>query len=132
MFQINGSTVSWQTKKQPADALSTVEAEYMALSSAVKECIWLRLLLKELGFPQNTASIIREDNQGCIALASNPKFHERSKHIDVRHHFIRENIANATVKLQYLESEKMPADGLTKALSSAKHEQFIKVIGLQM
>ena len=131
MFQVNGSTVSWQTKKQHTVALSTVEAEYMALSSAVKECIWLRLLLRELGFPQDDESVIWEDNQGCIALANNPKLHERSKHIDVRHHFIRQNIADSIVKIQYMESERMPADGLTKAVSSTKHQQFIKAFGLQ-
>ena len=104
----------------------------MALSSTVKECIWLQILLKELEFPQDDASVIWEDNYGCIALTNNPKFHERSKHIDLHHHLARQNIADSIVKMQYMESVRMLADGPTKAMSSTKHDQFIKAFGLQM
>jgi len=67
-----------------------VEAEYVASATATKEAIWLRTLLEELNFTQTTATIIKADNQGCIALAHNPVSHLQAKHIDIRHHFIRE------------------------------------------
>lgn len=77
IFDVAGSKIAWSSKKQPTVALSTVESEYMAMSNATKEAIWLRTL-----------------NQGCIALAHNPVNHSRAKHINIRHHFIRERIAN--------------------------------------
>jgi len=76
------------TKKQPTVATSSVEPEYIASVNATKEAIWLRTLLKELDFPQVTATIIHADNQECIALANNPVSHFHVKHIDICHHFI--------------------------------------------
>ena len=76
------------TKKQPTVATSSVEPEYIASVNATKEAIWLRTLLKELDFPQVTATIIHADNQECIALANNPVSHSHVKHIDICHHFI--------------------------------------------
>ena len=73
-------------------ATSSVEAEYVASANATKEAIWLYTLLTELDFPSTTATMIYADNQGCIALANNPVSHSRAKHIDIRHHFIRECI----------------------------------------
>jgi len=73
-------------------ATSSVEAEYVASANATKEAIWLHTLLTELDFPSTTATMIYADNQGCIALANNPVSHSRAKHIDIRHHFIRECI----------------------------------------
>ena len=130
LFQVNGSTISWQSKKQPTVALSTVEAEYMAISAATKEALWLRLLLTEVGFSQKEATKLMEDNQGCIALSSNPRFHERTKHIDIRHHLVRQNISEKFIKLIYTESAKMLADGLTKNLSAQQQCIFQEETGL--
>ena len=88
VFQISGAAVTWRSKKQGCVALSTVEAEYNALSSAVQESVWLRRLTSELGSPLKQAITIYEDNQSAIAMTKNPQFHGRAKHIDIKYHFI--------------------------------------------
>lgn len=80
--------MSWRSKKQTTVALSTAEAEYVALSSAAQEAVWLRRLSTELGSPPKSPTVIFEDNQSAIAMARNPQFHGRAKHIDIRHHFV--------------------------------------------
>ena len=96
--QLQVTSFNWQdvqshgkAKGKLAIALSSTEAEYMAMSSAAQEAIWLRRLLSSLGFSQKP-TILYEDNQGAIALSKNPKSHSRTKHIDIRYHFIREII----------------------------------------
>ena len=88
MFKLAGGPVSWISKKQQTVALSTTEAEYMASSMAVQEAIWLRSLLKELGYNQVNPTPIYQDNISCIQITKNPEHHSRMKHIDIRHHFI--------------------------------------------
>src|SRR6202030_1705156 len=92
VFDVAGGTISWSSKKQPTVVLSTVEAEYMASVNTTKEAIWLRTLLADLGFPQTSATLIRADNQGCIALSRHLISHSRAKHIDIRHHFVCERV----------------------------------------
>ena len=92
LFQIAGGPASWRSKKQDTVALSTAEAEYVALSSATQECVWMRRLNSELGNPPKGPTTILEDNQSSIAMARNPQFHRRAKHINIRHHFIREEV----------------------------------------
>jgi hypothetical protein len=87
LFLGNGA-ILWNSKRQPTVALSTMEAEYMAASHSAKEAMWFRLLLEDVGCTQDGASTIMCDNQGCIAVAKNPKHHSRTKYIDVHHHFI--------------------------------------------
>ena len=99
LFQIGGTAVSWMSKKQSCVALSTAEAEYMALSSAAQEAIWMRELNSDLGNPQSQPTLIFEDNQSAIAMAKNPQFHGRSKHINIKFHFIREQVSNARLAL---------------------------------
>ena len=89
----SGGSVSWQVKKQPTVPLSSCEAEYQRLAAAVQEPIFFRDLLRELGYEQCEPSTIRKDNQNCIKLAtSNPGLHKRSKHIDTKYHFVREQV----------------------------------------
>lgn len=83
--------MSWLSKKQSNVALSTAEAEYVALSQAAQECAWLRRLLSDLGM-HVTPVVILEDNQGAIAIAKNPADHSRTKHIDIRYHYISEYV----------------------------------------
>lgn len=117
IFQIAGGPVSWKSKKQDTVALSTMEAEYVALSSAAQECVWVRRLNSELGTPHTGPTTIMEDNQSSIAMARNPQFHGRAKHIDIRHHFIREHIGES-IELQYCPTNEMVADMLTKPLAA--------------
>ncbi len=117
-----GGAVTWSSKKQPTVALSTMEAEYMALAHTAREVIWLRALLTELGLPPDGATTIFVDNQSAIKFAENPIFHARSKHIDIRHHFVRERMASNEVKVQHCASEENLGDIFTKGLPRPLHE----------
>ena len=90
IFVLSGGPVSWSSKKKKCVALSTAEAEYVALSEAAQECLWLRQLELELECPPEDPTLIFEDDQSAIAMAKNPQFHGRAKHIDIRHYFVRE------------------------------------------
>ena len=145
-FAINQGTISWQTCKQPSVATSSTQAEYMALSTTAKEVIWIRELLKKLdllsgctdpmlnsmlnSMPANP-TLIYQDNQSMIALAHNPINHSRMKHIDIQHHYIRECIERGAIRLEYLSTERMAADVLTKPLPAAKYKECIQCMGIQ-
>ena len=124
MFQISGAAITWRSKKQPCVALSTAEAEYIALASAAQEAIWMRQLLADVRNHPREPTRIFEDNQSAICMARNPQFHGRAKHIGIKYHFIREQVEKGTVELQYCPTEEMIADMLTKGLS---RDQFIKL-----
>jgi hypothetical protein len=120
VFFIAGGPVSWKSKQQTTVALSSAEAEYMALCDAAKEAVHLRWLLQDID-PVFKASgkpaIIFEDNTACIALASNPVLHERTKHIDMRYHFVRERIVSKEISVHFVGTDLMLADLLTKPVS---------------
>ena len=101
-FMLEGGAVSWQSKKQPTVALSSVAAEYIAACQAAREALWWQKLLHELGVARHPTTVIYSDSQGSIALSKNPEHHARSKHIDIRHHFIREQVAANRISLQYM------------------------------
>lgn len=122
--------ISWRSRKQRSVALSSAEAEYMSISDAAKEAICLSKLLKEIGFWDLARTVLFNDNQSAGKLAKNPVFHARSKHIDIRTHFVRNTIKDAKLELRYLPTEKMPADILTKALPKAKVDICVKELGL--
>lgn len=125
VFKIFGSPVSWCTRKQPSVALSSTEAEYMALSMATAEACWLKQLITDF-FINVEYVLIYEDNQSSIKVAKNPVLHKRMKHIDIKHHFIREKIVEGLIKLSYVETSEQVADLLTKPLSSPT---FVKLRG---
>ncbi|TPX54571.1 DNA-directed DNA polymerase [Powellomyces hirtus] len=116
VFMLNGAAISWKSQRQKSTALSTAEAEYIALAECAKEALWIQGLLSELSATEQTAVIIYEDNQIAIKLAANPTHHQRTKHIDVRYHFLRDLVGNERIHLQYIESKLMLADALTKPL----------------
>ena len=109
-------------------ALSTVEAEYMALTAATQEAIFERQLLSDLGHEQAEPSAMYEDNQGCIALSSNMMTTKRSKHINVKYHFCREKIINGEIKVIYCPTDQMLADVLTKPLPRDRHIRLVRTI----
>ena len=96
VFTIAGGAVTWQAQRQKSVALSTVEAEYMAACQAAKDAVWLRALLVGLGLNASAPTSIHCDSQGAIALAKNPEHHQRSKHIDMRYHFVREQVTGGS------------------------------------
>src|ERR1700689_971397 len=130
---LNNGAIAWKSRRQPTVALSTMESEYMALMDATKELKWVKTLLAELGYSNGKSDEPTElfsDNQGAIALAKNPVSHSRAKHIDLRHHFVREAIQDRTIWVQYIPTAEMTADSLTKALGREKHEKCASRIGM--
>ena len=118
--------VSWSAKKQPIITLSSTEAEYVALTHAVKDIIWIHKLLKDLSFLHSLSlpTTFYCDNQGAIRLSTNATFHGRTKHIDVHFHFIRQTISSGHISLVYVPTGGMTADIFTKALDRVKFERF--------
>jgi hypothetical protein len=131
IFLVSGGVVSWSSKRQATVALSSTEAEYMALTQATKEAIWLRTFLNELGFHSNDATTIFEDNQSAIALAKNPVHHARTKHIDIRHHYIREKLESGDIRLEYIHTSDMVADALTKPLPRPAFEKHVRDMNMR-
>ena len=126
-FQLckTGPLVSWKSKKQQTVALSTCEAEYTALAETVQEGKFLKQLCVDLGIIAVSKSIlVNADNQGAIKLAKNPAFHKRSKHIDVKCHFIRSEVQQGTVSIRYITSEENLADIFTKPVSRVRLDKF--------
>jgi hypothetical protein len=126
----------WKSTKQQTTALSSTEAEYMALTDTLKEVLWLKQLLAELGFGQSGPVTIFEDNAGCIKLSKNPIILSRSKHIDIRHHFIRDYVELGTIKVVHKAGTEVTADALTKGLSREVFQKHTKsmnvgVLGLR-
>ena len=124
VFQIGSGTVSWSSRKQQTVAKSSTEAEYVALSSATQEAVWPRCLMKDLGKQMDASTTIYEDNQGTIELAKNAKFHNRTKHIDICHHFVRERVASHEIRVIYCPTEDMIADIMTKGFAKPTLEKL--------
>ena len=128
-----GGAISWRSHKQPIIAMSSTEAEYIAASDASREAIWLRYLLSELTSPLTRPTLLRCDNMSTIKLTSSTDvFHARTKHIDIRFHFIRWILEDKKIRLIYCPTEDMVADVLTKALPSPKVKHFASALGLRM
>jgi hypothetical protein len=108
-----------------------VEAEYIATAEAAREAIWLRNLLKELGFKSVSSTLLHVDNQGALRLALNPSTHQRTKHIDIKHRLIRELVESGTIDLEYVPTGKQEADILTKALPGPQHWIISLRLGLR-
>nr|GEU42455.1 retrovirus-related Pol polyprotein from transposon TNT 1-94 [Tanacetum cinerariifolium] len=128
-FLVHGCVVSCKAMLQHVVALLTTEAEYMALTEAVKEAIWLRELLEELGVELNRV-IVNCDNQGAIHLSRNHVFHERTKHINVRYHFIREVLEAKTVEFLKVGTEHNVADALTKVVHGHKLQHCLELLSV--
>ena len=131
VFILAGAAVSWSSKKQTSVALSSTEAEYIASAHAAKELIWLRELLAGLDLATNSPTTLLMDNQSAIAIAKNPAFHERTKHIEVRYHFLKKMVEDEKIRLEYVPTTEQTADAMTKGLSREKHELFIGQMGLR-
>eukprot|EP00253_Pinus_taeda_P012684 PITA_12684 len=125
-----GDGVRLVGRKQQSVALSSAEAEYMAASLASCEAIWLRKMLFGLFSQPLRPSVIYCDNQSCIKLMENSVFHDRSKHIGIRYHFIRDYVQKGAVKLEYISTDEQVADILTKALPRGKHVYFRDKMGV--
>ena len=120
-----GAAAAWGSKRQPVTALSSTEAEYIALASACADLLSILNLWSQLPLPKIDGSIlVLEDNQACIKMATNPKGWKRTKHIDVRYHFVRDLSDNDTIILQYIRTIDQVADMLTKSLGPTQFKRF--------
>ena len=131
VFSFACGAVSWLSKKQATVALSTAEAEYVALSTATQEAIWLRRLLADVGEPPEGLTEIYEDNQRAISMAKNPVGHARTKHIDIRYHFVREGVQDGAIALKYIATDEMIADILTKPLPKHRFQKHVTELGMK-
>ena len=126
----DGPLISWKSKKQAIVALSSCEAEYVAMTAAMQEGNFLRQLFSDIPNSDKQPIALNVDNQGAIALAKNPVHHQRSKHIDIKYHFIRLEVESGTVVLKYVPSEDNVADIFTKPLPKQKLNSFSLIRGL--
>ena len=129
LFLMSEGAVSWTSKIQSAVALSSSEAEYIALSMATQEATWMQKLLNDLHACVRPVKIM-EDNQGAIAIAKNPVAHGRTKHINIRFHYVRQAIEEGNIELEYCPTEVMIADIFTKPLSKQRFERLRQMMGL--
>lgn len=129
-FIINGGAVSWSAKRQEIVMLSTTESEYVAATHATKEAIWIRSLISQIFDTVLTTTPLFSDNKSAIALTTDHKYHGRTKHIDIRYHFIRWVVEEGKIQLVYCPTEDMVADVFTKALPSPKVKHFACELGL--
>ena len=131
IFRIAGAAVTWEARKQRTVALSSAEAEYIALSDAAKETVYLRSFLSELGClnPNSKSTVVYCDNQGAQKLMRNPVHHARTKHVDIRHHYVREVFERGELNVEYISTNEMIADILTKGLFGPNHRKCLKGLG---
>ena len=129
VFTLAKAPVSWRSTLQSTVALSTTEAEYMAITETVKEAIWLQGLLGELGIEQKYVKIYC-DSQSAIQLAKNQVYHARTKHINVRYHFVREIIEEGGVRIQKIHTTENPADMMTKVVATVKFQLCLDMINI--
>ena len=127
---LSNAAITWKSKKQTVVALSTAEAEYVALSAATQEVCWMRKLLDDLGEQCSKPTVIMEDNQSAIAIAGNPSNHNRTKHIDIKYHYTRQAIRDDIISLTYCPSSDMIADILTKPLHAETFKRLRDRLGL--
>ena len=137
LFKLSGAAICWKSRKQNLIALSSTEAEYIALTEAAKEASWLRELYQEICLRMNLNKTMLQgsipiyaDNQAAIQMAKVPRFHERTKHIRIRYHYVRSAIESNIITLDYIPTTANPADILTKALSRNLHESHLLRLGL--
>ena len=130
IFLMAGGAISWASRRQPTVSLSSTEAEYKAASDACRQMMWLRVFGEELGDDISSATPLCMDNQGAIFLAENPAIDRRTKHVEVRYHFIREYSANGNVDIYYVATKEQLADSLTKNVSFSILDYFCRGSGL--
>lgn len=131
VFYLNESLITWVSQKQKCVALSSCEAEFMAATAAACQSIWLRNVLSQVMDECMGPVILYIDNKSAIDLAKNPVFHGRSKHIDIRYHFIRECVERGEIVIKHISSENQRADIMTKALSVIKFEKMRNLLGVK-
>uniref|UniRef100_A0A5S6QB25 Reverse transcriptase Ty1/copia-type domain-containing protein n=1 Tax=Trichuris muris TaxID=70415 RepID=A0A5S6QB25_TRIMR len=128
---LSGAAMSWNSKKQRTVALSTTEAEYMAMSHTIQEITWLRSLCDELSVCHGRSRLLC-DNSAAICISQGQDRSQRTKHIDIRHHFLKERVQAGDVSLVQITSDDNAADMLTKPLVAARLNECTKLVGMTL
>jgi hypothetical protein len=128
VIMMNGGPISWKSVKQKSVSLSTAEREWYAASEAGEELLYLRIIMREFGFPQLWPSYLYEDSCAVIAMAENPSNRKGARHIDTREHFVDQLVKDHTIKLVQCRTNKMVADALTNNLPAPAFEQHRAVM----
>ncbi|GJR21293.1 hypothetical protein Tco_0969820 [Tanacetum coccineum] len=122
--------VSWSSKKRDCTTISTTEAEYVSLSACCAQVIWMRTQLLDYGFTYNKIPMYC-DSQSAIDISCNPVQHLRTKHINIRYHFIKEHVEKGTIELYFVGAKYQLADLFTKALPKERFEYLVHMIGMR-
>jgi hypothetical protein len=130
IFRFKGNTICWQSQKQKVVALSSCEAEYMGATAAACQGVWLQRMIGDLLGGTGAAATLLIDNQSAIQLCKNPVYHDRTKHIDTRFHYIRECVQNGKINVDYVHTSEQLADIMTKALPRVKFQELRGKMGV--
>jgi hypothetical protein len=128
-FLLGSSLISWTSKKQDSTALSSTESEYIALTSAVQDALWFSELMNELEFKREPITIY-EDNEACINMSKNPQEFKRTRHIQVRYHFIRDHVHSGDVDIAHVRTTDQLADLFTKGMNSRRLNDLTAKLGM--
>lgn len=131
VVKLAGGAINWHSKRQEIVAVSSTEAEYIALSTTAKEMLYLNQFMFELTNVNIEPSKIYVDNTSSINLAKNAAYHDRTKHIDVRYHHLRDSIERKKIEVEFVSTNENIADALTKSLNGPKTKQFANDMGLE-
>ncbi|MCI29676.1 cationic amino acid transporter 1-like, partial [Trifolium medium] len=131
LFMLGGALICWSSKKQEIVSLSSCEAEYVAASYATCQSVWIEMLLEELMVIDVVKVKLFVDNKSAVDLAKHPVSHGRSKHIEKRYHFLRDQVNREKLKLEYCKSEIQLANILTKPLKKARVDELKKLKGME-
>src|ERR1700678_2092181 len=130
VFMMAGGPVAWSSKRQATVALSTVEAEYVAMSRCAQQMVWMHSWMDEVEIKHQVPGVIRGDNRGAIALTKNTKDYGKVKHIDIRHHYIRELLRSNTITIDQVTSSDNLADLFTKPLPRDHHHRLLTALNI--
>lgn len=131
VFTLRGCIINWRASLQSTIALSTTEAEFMALAKGIKEAIWLNGLMTEIDQGQNPVDIYC-DNQSVIHLLKDQMHHERTKHMGIKYNFICKAVAKKTIRVKKIHTSQNPVDMMTKLLTSTRFTILMNLVGLKM
>ena len=127
---MSGGPVTWSSRRQATVALSTVKAEYVAMSRCAQQMVWMQMWLDEVEIGHDLPGIIRGDSQGAIALSKTTKDHGKVKHINIRHHYLRELVKSGVILFEQIPSSDNLADLFTKLLARDHHHHFLTALNI--
>ena len=127
---MENNMVAWHIKKQNCISLSTTEVEYVATGSCCTQMLWLKQMLKDYGIPQGKLTIFC-DNTSAISITKNPVLHSKTKHIELRYHFIRDLVEKQVLELSFVPTKTQLADLFTKALDTERFQELRNALGIQ-